>query len=82
MVIAPSSNPRRYDVGMTKSTYGCHNRAPLRDTAVVQDGWVRIGYHHEARQTVAIPDEMTKTCQYRHTDLGKADKKCEGCKWR
>lgn len=29
-----------------------------------------------------IPDEMTKDCQYRHTDLGKADKKCEGCKWR
>ena len=64
------------------TVYGCHNRKPLRDTAVVQEGWVRIGYHVEARHTVSIPDEMTKDCQYRHTDLGKADQKCEGCKWR
>ena len=64
------------------TVYGCHNRKPLRDTALVQDGWARNGYHVEARHTVSIPDEMTKDCQYRHTDLGKADKKCEGCKWR
>lgn len=25
---------------------------------------------------------MTTTCQYRKTELGKADQKCEGCKHR
>lgn len=82
MVIAQSSNPRRYDGRMTKSTYGCHNRKPLRDTALVQQGWARIDYHVEARHTVSIQDEMTKECQYRKTELGKVDPKCEGCKWR
>ena len=62
------------------TVYGCHNRKPLRTTALVQQGWARIGYHVEARHTVSIPDEMTKDCQYRKTELGKVDPKCEGCR--
>lgn len=63
--------------------YGCHNRKPLRKTAVVQDGWeAMLTPNTQMRVIKLIPDEMTKTCQYRHTDLGKADQKCEGCKWR
>lgn len=62
--------------------YGCHNRPPLKDSAVVQSGWLRLGHHAEARRTVAVPDEMSKECQYTHTDLGQADPKCSGCKHR
>jgi len=29
-----------------------------------------------------IPHVMTNDCQYRHTDLGKSDPACEGCKHR
>ena len=79
-VIPHNTTRARYDPPMTKSTYGCHNRQPLRDTALVQQGWARIGYHVEARHTVSIPDEMTKECQYRKTELGKVDPKCGGCK--
>lgn len=68
------------------TVYGCHNRAPLRDTAVVNDGPVDVmlmcGRNVRATLIKFIPDNMTKDCQYRHTDLGKADQKCEGCKWR
>ena len=62
--------------------YGCHNRKPLKDQALVQDGWWRIGYHQEARRTVTVPDLMTKDCRYTHTDLGRVDAKCSGCKHR
>jgi hypothetical protein len=28
------------------------------------------------------PNVFTKDCQYRKTDLGKADPGCVGCKWK
>lgn len=50
---------------------------------MVQDGWnndpttqTRIAH------MVMIKDPMTKDCQYTLSDLGKADPKCSGCKWR
>lgn len=59
-------------------TYGCNGRAPLADTAVVQDGWTS----DNRRQMVDIPDPMTKDCQYRKDVLSKTDKGCDGCPWR
>ena len=57
--------------------YGCHNRAPLITWRQVQDGW------NDGRQVMrVIPDPMTKDCQYTYTELGQADPKCAGCKWR
>ena len=65
------------------TVYGCHNRKPLRDTAVVQTGWSTFVHPNtEARLVAPIPDHMSKLCNYTHTDLGKADAKCEGCKHR
>lgn len=54
---------------------GCHNRAPLAQTARVQDGWTEDG----RRNMVEIPVPMEKGCQYRKTELGQADPRCEGC---
>jgi len=63
------------------AVYGCHNRAPLKDKAVVQAGWHRIIHPHtEARVITTIPDPMTKDCQYTHSDLGHADARCAGCR--
>lgn len=66
------------------TVYGCHNRKPLKDEAMVQTGWSPFRHHpnHEAREMVRIPDPMSKDCRYTHTDLGQADAKCEGCKHR
>lgn len=62
--------------------YGCHNRKPLKDQAIVQDGWERMGHHIQARRTVSVADHMSKDCRYTYTDLGKVDPKCAGCKHR
>lgn len=58
-------------------TYGCYNREPYKPLLKVQDGWVngKPLYRH-------IEFRMEPSCQYRHTELGKQDQRCEGCKWR
>ena len=60
------------------SLYGCHNRAPLKQSAVVANGWYQDGMTRTPRM-ISIPDPMTKTCNYTTTQLGKADAKCVGC---
>lgn len=66
---------------MTKG-WGCHNRAPLSPTVVVQTGWTyrrvngRISREAVMRE---IPDPMTKDCQY--TLSAPADPRCAGCRW-
>lgn len=62
--------------------YGCHNRKPLNDRAVVPDGWGQLARNIHVRLTVTVPDEMSKECQYTHTDLGQMDPKCAGCEHR
>ena len=57
---------------MSESKYGCHNRAPFKDVNPVMGSGAIVN----------IPNRMTRECQYRHTDLGKVDVKCEGCSWR
>lgn len=66
------------------AVYGCHNREPLRDTALVQSGWARLQNEPvvEAKYMTVIPAPMSKDCQYTSSDLGQADAKCEGCKHR
>ncbi len=52
--------------------YGCYNRDPFNPAFKAQDG----------RKTIWIEHKMTTDCQYKHTDLGKKDEKCVGCKWK
>ena len=53
---------------MNQSRNGCHNRAPFKP------------HYFATGSDKPIPHVMTTDCQYRHTDLGKADPKCTDCK--
>lgn len=68
------------------SPYGCHNRAPFRDTLVVQDGWLEIndGFGNPTRcaQWKRIPFRNRPDCGYTVSKLGQQDPRCEGCKWK
>ena len=55
--------------------YGCYNRAPLKDTILVQVGWTE-----GRREMREYPVTMTKDCQYRKEN--DTDKSCFGCKWQ
>lgn len=59
-------------------TYGCHNRAPLRDSVMVQNGWAYSGDGRTALM-VTLPDPMSKNCQ--HTLDAPNDPSCAGCRW-
>lgn len=66
---------------MTKN--GCFNRAPLRETAIVQSGWIDTFNHDEQCYTripvmIEIPDNMSKRCVYSRDK--KDDPRCVGCK--
>jgi len=58
---------------MTK--YGCNNRPPLKQTAIVQSGYIE---YSRMPKMIEIPDNMTKTCIYQRDK--KDDPKCLGCK--
>lgn len=69
------------------TVYGCHNREPLMDSTVVQDGWTTHGFTAQHGRTrlpalKSIPDPMSKDCKYTHSEEGGADPKCAGCKHR
>lgn len=53
--------------------YGCHNRAPYRETSVVQDGWNDDG----TRRMINIRFRMSRDCRY---DRSLDDSACNGCK--
>lgn len=59
--------------------YKCHNREPFRDVTWMQTGWEVV---NGTRQPVMafVPFRMSPECHYKATDLGKADKRCEGCR--
>jgi hypothetical protein len=63
---------------MTK--YGCNNRPPLKQAAIVQSGWVDkyIFFASRVPVMITIKDLMTKTCIYQRDK--KDDPKCLGCK--
>ena len=63
------------------------NRAPFDNHIWMQDGTMEIAIHKDLPTTALpvfqyVPHVMAKDCQYTKTDLGKVDKKCEGCKWK
>jgi hypothetical protein len=49
-------------------SYGCYNRKPFH------------AYYHATGSDKQIPHVMTTECQYRKTELGKTDPKCNECK--
>ncbi len=67
---------------------GCYNRAPFEETVdtlavepvptPVGGGWFYTAMAVER----SWPNRFAQDCQYRKTDLGKADPGCVGCKWR
>lgn len=61
------------------SPYACHNREPYGQTVRMQDGWLEGGPYRVAEMK-DVPFRMNPNCQYRYTELGKADKRCDGCK--
>lgn len=62
-------------------SYGCHNRAPFRPRVMVQDGWWNDGVARTGKIT-QVPFRMSEECQYTKTELGRADERCAGCKWK
>lgn len=58
--------------------YGCHNRPPFKGSQLL--------YGHDSLTgkviTIEIPNRLAQDCRYTHTDLGQADERCVGCKWR
>jgi len=60
---------------------GCHNRAPYTRVTPAADGYFMDGYTRTPRM-VAMPFRMSPECNYTETELGQADKQCQGCKWR
>lgn len=66
---------------MSASTYGCRNRPEYRAVVVVQDGWYLDGTTRVPRMA-AVPFRQSPDCQYTHSELGRADAGCIGCKWR
>lgn len=58
--------------------YGCHNRADYLPTYLVQDDWLRSGDYAVAVMK-DVPFSGSQDCNYRLTELGKVDPRCEGC---
>lgn len=67
---------------MAPVSYQCHNRAPYAPELRCQDGWRDTAAGSREPRMVFIPFAMTRECNYRHTELGRADPGCEGCRWR
>lgn len=53
---------------------GCFDRAPYKPTIDLMD--------HHGRMVTSFPFRMARDCQFTLTDLGQADNRCTGCKWR
>ena len=62
----------------TPGRYGCFSHAPYLPHVLLAGD-----YHLEdgilTRDVIKIPFRMAMSCQYRLTDLGRDDPKCEGC---
>lgn len=61
--------------------HGCHNRPPYKPAQVVADGYWSDG-ETRTQKLVSVPHRMAKECRYTLSQLGQADKHCEGCKWK
>ena len=61
--------------------YACKDRPPYRANLKVQDGYWDDGLQRIPKLT-SVPFRMNFECQYRKTELGKVDARCDGCKHR
>jgi hypothetical protein len=66
---------------MTAHRYACHNRAPYEPDMRVQDGWIAARITRDPVM-VSVPFTLSRECQFTHSDLGRSDSQCQGCKWR
>jgi len=57
---------------------GCHDHEPYKDSFTT----VGVDSKTGINKTFTIPNPNTKDCNYTHTELGKLDKGCIGCKWK
>jgi hypothetical protein len=57
-------------------SYGCYNRAPFKPEQVLHGRDSQDG----TRIIVKVPFRNSLTCNYTHTELGRCDPGCEGCK--
>lgn len=80
-MMASTNTTRHDDMTAQQRTNGCHNRPEFRTGLVVQDGWFMDGVTRVPRM-ISVPFRMSPACQYRHTELGKADPGCQGCRHR
>lgn len=55
--------------------YGCFDRAPYKPEQVLH------GHNSQTGEAIVttVPFRNKQSCQYRFTELGRADEKCEGC---
>lgn len=66
---------------MSQEPYACHNREPFKDTVTVKGAVVgENGF--VIPKVVSFPFRMRLDCSYTTTELGQADERCHGCKWR
>lgn len=66
---------------MTTRPYACHNRPPYRQHMKVADGHWDDGVQRIPKLT-SVPFRMHPDCQYTLSQLGQADQRCTGCRWR
>lgn len=64
--------------------YACFDRPPFRTAVPMQDGWRTVNFTRDGgtREPVMVsaPFRMEMDCNYRTTELGRADPRCAGCK--
>lgn len=65
---------------MTEKRNGCHNREPMRRVQFLH--YVDSFQGKVYARVVKLPFRNSTDCQYTLSDLGQADKGCDGCKWR
>jgi hypothetical protein len=59
--------------------YGCHNRDDYHEAYLAMDGLTDIMPRRAVINLVRIPFTGSRSCQYRLTELGKCDPKCNDC---
>lgn len=66
---------------MAAKPYACHNREPYGQTVRMQSGWIDSpSGETRVPKMIEVPFRMNPACQFAYTELGKADKRCDGCK--
>jgi hypothetical protein len=59
--------------------YGCFDRADYKPAYDGQCGWVKAPDGTARAKLAEITFRGTHSCQYKMTELGKVDPRCEGC---